>query len=67
MIAGSGGTLEVGRSLPGRGAWLCPDRTCLELAERRKAFPRALRQELADGAIGALRARMDTNEEDGRA
>ena len=28
-------------SLPGRGAWLHP--TCLEIAERRKAFTRALR------------------------
>lgn len=31
------------RSLPGRGAWLHPDLQCLELAERRRAFPRALR------------------------
>ncbi|MDP9417847.1 MAG: YlxR family protein [Actinomycetota bacterium] len=29
--------------LPGRGAWLHPDLRCLELAERRRAFPRALR------------------------
>ena len=28
---------------PGRGAWLHPDRTCVELAERRRAFARALR------------------------
>ncbi|WP_344134466.1 YlxR family protein [Saccharopolyspora halophila] len=45
---------EVGRSvpaavpdprhrLPGRGAWLHPDSACLRLAERRRAFPRALR------------------------
>ncbi|HWS57731.1 MAG TPA: YlxR family protein [Actinotalea sp.] len=30
-------------SLPGRGAWLHADLNCLELAERRRAFPRALR------------------------
>jgi len=30
-------------SLPGRGAWLHPDRRCLELAERRRAFGRSLR------------------------
>ncbi|TDD86498.1 YlxR family protein [Saccharopolyspora karakumensis] len=28
---------------PGRGAWLHPDPACLRLAERRRAFPRALR------------------------
>ncbi|WP_413454315.1 YlxR family protein [Georgenia phoenicis] len=28
---------------PGRGAWLHADRACLDLAERRRAFPRALR------------------------
>ena len=29
--------------LPGRGASLHPDLACLELAERRRAFPRAFR------------------------
>ena len=28
---------------PGRGAWIHTDPTCLELAERRRAFGRALR------------------------
>ncbi|WP_311474001.1 YlxR family protein [uncultured Actinomyces sp.] len=28
---------------PGRGAWIHPDPTCLELAERRRALGRALR------------------------
>jgi len=28
---------------PGRGAWIHPDPACLELAERRRAFGRALR------------------------
>ncbi len=31
--------------LAGRGAWLHPDPSCLDLAERRRAFPRALRRE----------------------
>ncbi|MGH3978575.1 MAG: YlxR family protein [Pseudonocardiaceae bacterium] len=31
------------RRLPGRGAWLHPDPGCLRTAERRRAFPRALR------------------------
>ena len=30
--------------LPGRGASLHPDQACLELAERRRAFPRAFRR-----------------------
>jgi predicted RNA-binding protein YlxR (DUF448 family) len=29
--------------LPGRGAHLHPDPVCLDLAERRRAFPRALK------------------------
>jgi predicted RNA-binding protein YlxR (DUF448 family) len=40
------GVLVVDRRgrLPGRGAHVHPDLRCVELAERRKAFPRALRQ-----------------------
>jgi uncharacterized protein len=34
---------DLRRSLPGRGAWLHLDPGCLEQAERRKAFGRALR------------------------
>lgn len=35
--------VDLVRRLPGRGAWLHPDLRCLELAERRRAFTRALR------------------------
>ena len=34
--------VDVVRCLPGRAAWLHPELACLELAERRRAFPRAL-------------------------
>jgi uncharacterized protein len=34
---------DPARRLPGRGAHLHPVVDCLDLAERRKAFPRALR------------------------
>jgi uncharacterized protein len=34
---------DPSRRLPGRGAHLHPVLACLDLAERRKAFPRALR------------------------
>jgi uncharacterized protein len=45
--------IDVGRRMPGRGAWLHPDPQCLELALRRKAFPRALRVagRLGDAAL----------------
>ena len=46
QVAGGEGDLAVldgAASLPGRGAWLHADLHCLELAERRRAFPRALR------------------------
>ncbi len=42
------------RRLGGRGAWLHPEPACLDLAERRKAFPRALRRSGPLGT-GALR------------
>ncbi|MFD4295544.1 YlxR family protein [Rhodococcus sp. NPDC058505] len=47
------------RRLPGRGAWLHPDRRCLSQAEKRRAFGRALRVSgsldtaALDRAIGA--------------
>ena len=31
------------RRMSGRGAWVHPDRQCVELATRRRAFARALR------------------------
>jgi len=35
--------LDLRRSIAGRGAWLHPDLSCLDKAERRRAFARALR------------------------
>ncbi|HEX6473161.1 MAG TPA: YlxR family protein [Streptosporangiaceae bacterium] len=35
---------DPGGRLPGRGASLHPDLGCLEMGERRRAFPRAFRQ-----------------------
>ncbi|GAA3568830.1 YlxR family protein [Amycolatopsis ultiminotia] len=42
--------LDERRRLPGRGAWLHPGPGCLSRAERKRAFPRALR------ATGTLEA-----------
>jgi len=35
--------LDEQASMPGRGAWVHPDRGCVETAIRRRAFVRALR------------------------
>jgi predicted RNA-binding protein YlxR (DUF448 family) len=40
---GSSLVVDQGRRSPGRGAWLHLEPRCLDLAERRQAFPRALR------------------------
>ena len=49
------GSLATGRSLPGRGAWLCRgSAACLERAARRGAFERALRARLAPSAADGL-------------
>ncbi|MSW66857.1 MAG: DUF448 domain-containing protein [Actinobacteria bacterium] len=37
------GVLRQSRQAPGRGAWLHPARGCLELADKRRAWGRALR------------------------
>ena len=46
--------LDLRRRMPGRGAWIHPDLDCLTKAERRRAFPRALR---VPGALDAGRVR----------
>ncbi|WP_232425307.1 YlxR family protein [Pseudofrankia inefficax] len=50
---------DVRRRLPGRGAHLHPDLACLDLAERRRAFPRALR---VPGPLGCERVRAYVQE-----
>ncbi|GAA5054242.1 hypothetical protein GCM10023259_035100 [Thermocatellispora tengchongensis] len=52
--------------LPGRGASLHPALGCLELAERRRAFPRAFR---AQGPLDTtpVRAHLEERAEDGGA
>jgi predicted RNA-binding protein YlxR (DUF448 family) len=50
------GTLTVGRTLPGRGAWLCRGSVaCVDAAQKRRAFERALRGPTATGAVDGLR------------
>ncbi|MGH9246711.1 MAG: YlxR family protein [Acidimicrobiales bacterium] len=50
------GTLTIGRTLSGRGAWLCPrSSACFEQAVRRGAFARAFRAPVSAAAVAALR------------
>lgn len=46
--------VDEDRRLPGRGAWLHPEPDCLAKAERRRAFPRALK---VPGALDARKVR----------
>ncbi|KMS86023.1 YlxR family protein [Prauserella rugosa] len=52
------------RRLPGRGAWLHRDPACLVKAERKRAFPRALRVPgpLDTSAVRAALERLATEE-----
>ncbi|HEX2040604.1 MAG TPA: YlxR family protein [Acidimicrobiales bacterium] len=53
------GALVVGRTLPGRGAWLCEGSpACVRTAEKRRAFGRALRGHVRPDAIEALRTHV---------
>jgi predicted RNA-binding protein YlxR (DUF448 family) len=54
------GFLVPGRTLPGRGAWLCKDSTsCVDLAGKRRAFERALRGPISTGAVDELRRLLE--------
>ncbi|EIV95966.1 YlxR family protein [Frankia sp. QA3] len=56
IVVDSGELLpDARRRMHGRGAHVHPDLVCLDLAERRKAFPRALR---VAGPLGSGRVRL---------
>ena len=42
-VVADGQVLRKSREAPGRGAWLHPSKACLELADKRRAWGRALR------------------------
>jgi predicted RNA-binding protein YlxR (DUF448 family) len=59
VVRTEAGTLAVGRSLPGRGAWLCRSSPgCIDRAAGRHAFSRALRGEVTGSAVEGLVAEM---------
>jgi predicted RNA-binding protein YlxR (DUF448 family) len=56
----------VGRSAPGRGAWVC-SAACVDTAVRKGGFARAWRRSLSQEQLGALRIafhRVITNMEE---
>ena len=59
------GQLVVSRTAPGRGAWLCQGRSdCFDLAQRRRAFDRALRVTVGAKAVLALRGALFGNDQE---
>jgi predicted RNA-binding protein YlxR (DUF448 family) len=55
--------IDVLRKKPGRGAYLCPRRTCWELALRKNRLDYALRTRLCDDNRQALREYIHSLEE----
>jgi predicted RNA-binding protein YlxR (DUF448 family) len=50
------GSVGVGRTLPGRGAWLCRDSpACLDRAVHQGGFNRSLRASLSASDLGSIR------------
>jgi predicted RNA-binding protein YlxR (DUF448 family) len=60
-LTANGGVLVVGRTAPGRGAWVCSVE-CFDRATRKKALERALRTELSSAEIDTARARLVTRQ-----
>ncbi|NLD76433.1 MAG: YlxR family protein [Acidimicrobiales bacterium] len=55
------GNLAIGRTLPGRGAWLCRDdlTRCSDHAIRKGGFARAFRTKVTADALEALRLQIE--------
>ena len=51
---------------PGRGAWLCADHPveCFDQAIKRRTVARALRAEVSTHDLSALRAKLETYEQE---
>ena len=65
VVVGSSGELEVGRHLPGRGAWLCAgSKPCAGAALRKGALARALRIASEGGEIERLALLLERHDYD---
>jgi predicted RNA-binding protein YlxR (DUF448 family) len=63
LVADQGRVVTARPGAPGRGAYLCPEETCLEAAERRRAFARALRSPVTiDPTVRAACSRRGADE-----
>ena len=54
------GAVQIGRTAPGRGAWVCSGE-CFARAAERGTLARALRRELTSTEVEALRARLQSD------
>ena len=58
-------SLDFKGKKPGRGAYVCPDPTCLQKARKSRALERAFSAPLPDEVWEALEAQMKAGEGDG--
>jgi predicted RNA-binding protein YlxR (DUF448 family) len=60
VVADGAGGVAIGRTLPGRGAWLCADDLgCIDRAARKDSLGRALRHSLDPDAYARLRTLVE--------
>lgn len=57
-------SLDPGGRMPGRGAYVCRSRQCIEMAVKGKRLDRGLKQALDDQTIEQLLAEMEELEQD---
>jgi uncharacterized protein len=56
------GRLVVGRTTPGRGAWLCkPALGCLQMARKRRGLDKAFRQPVSAAALDELERALESS------
>ena len=56
-------SLDLKGKAPGRGAYVCPDKACLERARKSKALNRAFDQPVPDAVYDALIANLEEGAE----
>ena len=63
VVRGTDGTvmLDFGGKLNGRGAYICPDPSCLEKARKTKALERSLETEIPQSVYERLTKEMEGN------
>ncbi|MBR6424963.1 MAG: YlxR family protein [Oscillospiraceae bacterium] len=54
-------SLDLKGKAPGRGAYICPDKACLERARKSKALSRAFDQSVPDEVYAALAENLEAN------